>query len=97
MITKTIQIQEVTIDELAEKVADKLLLKIENYLLKIGATKNEVLLTRQETADYFKVSLVTIHQWVKYGILTPVRFGNRVYFKKQVILDLIDKQTTRIK
>lgn len=97
MITKTIQIQEVTIDELAEKVADKLLLKIENYLLKIGATKNEVLLTRQETADYFKVSLVTIHQWVKYGILTPVRFGNRVYFKKQVILDLIDKKTTRIK
>ncbi|WP_157209190.1 helix-turn-helix domain-containing protein [Mariniflexile maritimum] len=97
MITKTIQIQEVTIDELAEKVADKLLLKIENYLLKIGATKNEVLLTRQETADYFKVSLVTIHQWVKYGILNPVRFGNRVYFKKQAILELIDKQTTRIK
>lgn len=97
MITKTIQIQEVTIEELAEKVADKLLLKMETYLKQISSTKDEGLLTRQETADYFKVSLVTIHQWVKYGILNPVRFGNRVYFKKQAILDLIEKQTLRIK
>ncbi|WP_302850526.1 hypothetical protein [Polaribacter litorisediminis] len=34
MITKTIQITEVSIDELADKVADKLLLKIEDYLKK---------------------------------------------------------------
>ena len=32
MITKTIQIQEITVDELADKVADKLLSKIEDYL-----------------------------------------------------------------
>ena len=31
MITKTIQITEVSVDELADKVADKLLLKIESY------------------------------------------------------------------
>ena len=97
MITKTIQIQEVTVDELAEKVADKLLLKIEAYLKQLSTTKDGGLLTRQETADYLKVSLVTIHQWAKYGIINRVRIGNRVYFKKKAILDLIEKQTVRIK
>ena len=32
MITKTIQIQEITVDELVDKVADKLLNKIKHYL-----------------------------------------------------------------
>lgn len=54
MITKTIQIQEITVDEFADKVAEKVLLKIEHYLQKLGATKNDTLLTRQETADYLR-------------------------------------------
>ena len=95
MITKTIQIQEVTVDELAEKLADKLLLKMEGYLKQMSSTKDEGLLTRQETAAYLKVSLVTIHQWAKYGIINPVRIGNRVYFQKQAILNLIEKQTIK--
>ena len=41
MITKTIQITEVTIDELADKVADKLLLKIEGYLKELSKSKND--------------------------------------------------------
>jgi hypothetical protein len=36
MITKTIQITKVTVDELADKVADKLMLKIENYLKELS-------------------------------------------------------------
>jgi excisionase family DNA binding protein len=97
MITKTIQIQEVTVDELAEKVADKLLLKIETYLKQLSTTKDEGLLTRQETAEYLKVSLVTIHQWANYGIINRVHIGNRVYFQKRAILDLIERQTIKKK
>lgn len=36
MITKTIQINEITFDELAEKVAGKLLIKIEDYLIELN-------------------------------------------------------------
>ncbi len=32
MVTKTIEITEITVDELAEKVADRLLEKIKHYL-----------------------------------------------------------------
>ena len=93
MITKTIQVTEVTFEELADKVADKLLLKIENYLKELSKPKNEELLTRQEVANYLRISLVTIHSWSKHGIISPIRIGNRILFKKQDILDILEQQT----
>ncbi|MGM5470250.1 helix-turn-helix transcriptional regulator [Flavobacteriaceae bacterium LMO-SS05] len=92
MITKTVQITEVTVDELADEVANKLMLKIENYLKELSKKKNDEILTRQEVADYLKISLVTIHSWNKYGILKPIRMGNRIFYKKQDILDVLEQE-----
>lgn len=92
MITKTIQITEVTVDELADSVADKLMLKIENYLKELSKKQNDEILTRQEVADYLRISLVTIHSWNKHGILNPIRMGNRIFYKKQDILDVLEQQ-----
>jgi hypothetical protein len=92
MITKTIQITEVTVDELADAVADKLMFKIENYLKELSKKQNDEFLTRQEVADYLKISLVLIHSWNKHGILNPIRMGNRIFYKKQDILDVLEQQ-----
>jgi hypothetical protein len=43
------------------------------------------LLTRQETADYFKCDLSTIHHWTKKGKLIKHCLGNRAYYKKSQI------------
>lgn len=90
MITKTIQITEITTDELANKVADKLMLKIEDYFKQLSKKNNDDLLTRQEVADYLRISLTTLHHWCKHDILNPIRLGNRIFFKKQDILDTIE-------
>lgn len=46
------------------------------------------LLTRQEVADIYKVSLVTIRQWEKDNIIPkPIRKGSRVYFLKSEIMN----------
>ena len=92
MITKTIQITEVTADELADTVADKLMFKIENYLKELSKKQNDEILIRQEVADYLRISLVTIHSWNKHGILNPIRMGNRIFYKKQDILDVLEQQ-----
>jgi len=92
MFTKTVQITEVTIDELADAVADKLMFKIENYLKELSKKQNDEILTRQEVADYLRISLVTIHSWNKHGILNPIRMGNRIFYKKQDILDVLEQQ-----
>ena len=92
MVTKTIQITEVTIDELADKVSDILLLKIENYIKELTKPKNNKLLTRKEVAVMLRVSLVTIGVWSKVGILNPIRMGNRIFFKEQDILNTLEQQ-----
>ena len=40
------------------------------------------LLTRKETADLFGISLVCLHDWIKKGIVSPYKMGNRTYFKR---------------
>jgi hypothetical protein len=41
----------------------------------------EELLTRQETADYLKCDLSTIHHWTKKGKIIKHCIGNRAYYK----------------
>lgn len=57
----------------------------------IGTPKpDEVLMTRKEVASLFKVSLVTINQWMRSGRLPFCRINSRVYFKRNQILGVLD-------
>lgn len=89
MITKTIQIQDITVEELAEKVADKLLNKIKHYLDDLPINESDVYLTRQETADFLKVNLTTIWHWTNKGKLKSYGIGNRKYYNKKEIIALL--------
>ncbi len=46
-----------------------------------------VLLTRNEVAKMLEISLPTLHNWVKTGILTAYRIGNKVRFKQDEVLN----------
>ena len=45
----------------------------------------EDFLSRKEAAALLKISLVTLHQWSKDGILHPMKMGNRTYFSRKEI------------
>ena len=49
------------------------------------------LLTRKETAELFAVSLVTIHEWCKTDILKPYKVGNRTYFKRTEVMEVVSR------
>ena len=91
MTTKTIQITEVTVDELADKVADKLLFKIQSYLDALRTKENDVYLTRQETADFLRIDLSTLWHWTNKGKVRSYVIGNRRYYNKQEIIDILKK------
>lgn len=42
-------------------------------------------LTRKEVSEILSITLPTIHEWSKRGVLTAYRLGNRVYFKSDEI------------
>jgi len=95
MITKTIQIQEITVDELADKVADKLLNKIKHYLDELHTNESDVYLTRQETADFLKINITTLWHWTNKGKIKSYGIGNRRYYNKQEIIALLKKNELR--
>lgn len=46
-------------------------------------------LTRKETANLFKVSLVTIHEWQNNGTIKVYKMGNRSYYKRSELLETL--------
>ncbi|WP_417200552.1 helix-turn-helix domain-containing protein [Bizionia sp.] len=96
MITKTIQIQKITVDELINKVADKLLFKIEHYLKELITNNDDVFLTRTETYEFLKINSSTLHTWTKGGKIKCYGIGSRRYYNKQEILDMLKRNELKI-
>jgi len=95
MITKKLEIQEITVDELADKVAVKLLNKIKHYLDDLHTNESDVYLTRQETADFLKINITTLWNWTNKGKIKSYGIGNRRYYNKQEIIALLKKNELR--
>lgn len=66
---------------------------ISEAVSKLQPQNDDGLLTRHETADLLRVSLVTLNDWTNKGILLSYRLGNRVYYKRSEI----DAAMTQIK
>ena len=52
-------------------------------------TIKDSLLTRKEVCTMLQVSLVTVHNWTKQGILNPYRIGNKLRFKESEVLEAL--------
>ena len=67
---------------------------LENLPAKEDATadpQQEPLLTRKEIAGIFRVSLVTLHEWMKQG-LPFHKQGGRVYFLRSEVLEYLKQK-----
>ena len=88
----TIQLIQVTPTELVDLITESVKTHFQELsLLSQGnEPKNEKeFLTRKETATLFDVSLVTIHEWQKSGILKVYKMGNRSFFKYSELLETL--------
>ena len=78
-----VQIENISVEELTEIIADKLADKIETRIAKLISSQNdEELLTRTETAEFLKINFTTLWNWTKKGKVTAYGIGNRVYYKR---------------
>lgn len=61
----------------------------EHNILQSNQTKEEVLLSREETKEYLSITFPTLRKWTKDGILKGYQLGGRVYYKLHEILDAL--------
>jgi len=87
MTTKTIEITELTVEELSDIVAEKLVNKIKHYLTDLQSNQADVFLTRTEAADFLKINSTTLWHWTNKGKIKCYGLGNRKYYNKKELID----------
>lgn len=76
-------IQNVTSDELRNIIADAVEDKIVS-LIPQRKVSNDYL-TRQETATLLRISLPTLNDFTKRGLITGHRIGSRVLYNREIV------------
>lgn len=79
-----IQLHSITPDELKEIIQSGLKENLKELLISSNP-QQEIYLTRQEAADLLRISLPTLTDYVKRGIIPANRISNRVLFKRSSI------------
>ncbi|BDW92733.1 hypothetical protein MACH07_15650 [Flagellimonas marinaquae] len=70
---------------------------VENNMSKLSLPKHQnpnILLSRKETAKFLCISLPTLNDWTKTGIVKAHRIGNRVLYKEQEVIQALNEIKT---
>lgn len=59
-----------------------------------SADQSEKFLTRSEVARLLKITLPTLHDWTKKGLLKAYRIGNRIRYKEVEVMATISNNPT---
>ena len=87
MVEKKVIVNETTADELADLVAEKLIIKMEKYIQDYVDLKKDYLMSRDEAAAFLRIDQSTLYLWVKKSKIKCYGIGSRRYFKKQELID----------
>lgn len=82
---ESVQFISTTPNQLANLIDEKIKVQLEDLKKSFTPKQPDEFLTRNETSEILKISLVTLHDWVKKGILKPYKMGNKTYFSRKEI------------
>ena len=89
---KTVQVLNVTPNELVDLINEGIKSQLQDFSIQLKTTPKgdeRPHLTRKETAQYFGVSLNCINDWCNKNILKPYKVGQRTYFKRSDLLQVM--------
>lgn len=89
----------ISIDELRTVISETVIDEVKKLLLpKQQEPESSVLLTRNDASKILGVSLVTLNEWQKSGLIPAYRINTRIRFKRdEVMACLIGIQTKSFK
>jgi hypothetical protein len=93
---QTVQFLQITPNELVNLISEKVREQLQEFS-QASNTKTDnpnPHFTRKQTAQYFGVSLNCINDWCNKKILTPYKVGQRTYFKRSELVQVMFNQKT---
>lgn len=91
MVKKQIQVEHMHADELTRTILDGVEQKINAFEQRLNSKEPPEFLDRKQVAKFLGISLVTVHDWSKKGVLLPFKIGNRIRFKREHILATLER------
>lgn len=88
-------IENVTSNELLDLLDSRIRLIVSEIKKDADTPPTSEYLTRQEVADYFGITLPTVHQWTVIGILLAYKVANRVYYKRKEVESAYTQKSIR--
>ncbi len=82
-----VQIENISVDELVDIIAEKLVDKLEKRIATLISKQNdEELLTREETTKLLKIDSSTLWHWTNKGKIKVYGIASRRYYKRGEIM-----------
>jgi hypothetical protein len=94
-MSKITQLTSVSPKELVELIKEGIKTQLQEFSIQINSKpiSDKPILSRQETADFFGVSLNCLNDWCKKGILKPIKVGQRTYFNREDLFQVMFKKS----
>lgn len=91
-MSNTIQFIGTSDDNLIQKLENSLIPKLtESLSAQFQPKQPTEYLTRSEVCKLLKIDLSTLHRWRKDGTIPSFGMGNRVYFKRNEVEQIINQ------
>lgn len=81
----------VNLNDLLEKIGQLIDSKLEKVSPREEKPKQSTYLSRKEVASLLNITLPTLSEWIKLGILKAYKVGSRVLFRPEEVQLCIDK------
>ena len=83
----------INLNELLEKIGQLIEFKLQGSFQKSNPTLNQsTLISRKEVAKLLKISLPTLNEWTKSGLLKSYRIGTRILYKLSEVEESITQR-----
>lgn len=85
MESNVVQLHNINPEDFKNEILTGVQNKLNEFKAHLESTKSPTYLTRKEVSKMLGVSLVTINEWSKKGIIQPMKIGSRIRFEKKSI------------
>ena len=82
---ETVQFIQTTPEEFKKSLLTDLEGALKNLVKQLAPKQHDELMTRNQVAEYLKISLVTLWNWTKEGKLKSYSIANKIYYKRHEI------------